>query len=283
MLSPEEAMEETQSISTREPLKWLILRIAIFLLYALALSVVSFWDLPIPRRTVLLLAYLGTGIVGFLAGFQPMSEHQKLRASSYHIFVLTVLALTVRPTAKLLGILDLPVDERYPNMWTADYLVRSLLFPAIMALTYPIGEALFRRKYPDRAYVPLPPEDREELDEPIPREIPVRVLVIILLYLPTLLSPWLWPGQTMIIGMVTSAVVFGGLSFLVGYHWHQSEVVTRRFMIAIACIGPAAGFIGYMNSGNVTASLLFATKVAVVTILPALIGRLVALARPVIP
>lgn len=230
---------------------------------------------PLAIRIAICFACMFTA--GFWLGFRPHSENRELRATFYRMAVLGSFAALVLPTAHLAGIYALPSDQRYGAMLTPRYIgLYAALFGAY-ALSYPLGEMIYRRRHPDTAAVPATPEDLESVQvTPDEKRSMLRtILAVVLFCSPMFVSIWLWPSHSILVGAVTVAAMLCAFSVWVGYTWRHMDGEKRRFALILTCIGPPAGFIGYVQRGGVPSALLFAAKIAAVLVLPGVLGRLI--------
>lgn len=102
------------------------------------------------------------GIITFVYGFRPRSESRLVR-SSWTICILGPhVGFFISISARLAGLYQLPLEQRYPSLITPDFIEPFLLMNIANILCYWLGIVVFRRLYPDRAIIPMTPEEREE-------------------------------------------------------------------------------------------------------------------------
>lgn len=254
-------------------------RLALAILIYGGLIVVSYWDGVGPLWLRIAICFACMFTAGFWTGFRPHSEDRRLRVTFYHTVVLGNFVALQLPTAHLAGIYSLPADQRYGAMLTPRYIGLYAALLATYALSYPLGEKIYRRRHPDTATIPATPEDLEWLDteaSPQERRSLIRMLLLVpLAFAPSFLAILFWPDHCMRIMIANVALVGGVFSFRLGYQWEQMECRMRRFALILAYIGPPAGFIGFVEHGGVAGAFLFAGKIAVVLIVPGIVGRLI--------
>ncbi len=267
--------ENTQPDGTRSTLlpgwRW---RLIIVIVAYCVFYTVSFSAKTGPQQLRMVLVIVCLATAAFVTAYRPHTAIRTARVASYRIAVLGHFGLLVIPTAYLTGVYDLPAEDRYAAMLTPTYIVPCALFLAAYALAWPLAESFYRRNHPDTATIPATPEDLEEWQtSPSERRSMVRVFLLVsLVFAPTFVASWLWPGHSTLIMLANMALVGCAFSFWAGYRWREIDTRMRRFWLVMVCVGPPAGFVGYVEHGGVPGALVFAAEIAAVMIVPGIAG-----------
>lgn len=226
------------------------------------------------------------GVTGLAYGYGPQSEDRGWRNVSIMSITLWPAIMAINPLARFVDLQSIPADQRYAEMIKPHYFIPVLVFVICSLSCYMVGSILYRHRYPEQAFIPIPEEDKPKPeDEAAARRTLIRLAIPIVIWFGlALVLMWLLPHHSTHILLVAGLGSICLLSALAGYRWPEPRRV-RWFWPVMAVVAPAAGFAGFYGAARVqddehlVRAIWFAGWVAAAWVLPFLMCRAIIVFR----